>query len=318
MKAEVGVAVTNRPLKRNWRHHTDSWLLVLAAGICGAPLLLAADPAVLPLHLRRLVPLHKPLGKPQPGDWLDKHDERGQTYRQYLAGKPIRATTQRKTISIQPLGDFTAPQRKIIDLATKFERIFFQLPVRVQPDLPLSVIAERARRVHPEWQVPQVLSTYVLNDVLKPRLPADAVVSIALTNSDLWPGEGWNFVFGQASLGDRVGVWSIHRFGDPAESDEAFRITLRRALRTAVHETGHMFSMAHCTDYECVMNGSNNLPEADRQPLALCPICLAKLCHATAADPQKRFEELAGFAQEHGLIEEEKFWRQSLEALRGG
>ncbi len=38
---------------------------------------------------------------------------------------------------------------------------------------------------------------------------------LALTTSDLWPGEGWNFVFGQASLSERVGVWSLHRLGNP-------------------------------------------------------------------------------------------------------
>jgi hypothetical protein len=27
--------------------------------------------------------------------------------------------------------------------------------------------------------------------------PADALAYLALTASDLWPGEGWNFVFGR-------------------------------------------------------------------------------------------------------------------------
>jgi archaemetzincin len=78
-----------------------------------------------------------------------------------------------------------------------------------------------------------------------------------------------------------------------------------------------MFSMQHCIYYECVMNGSNHLDEADSQPLSPCPTCLAKLCHATGADPQKRFQELIAFAKEQGLEKEEAFWRQSLEALQG-
>ena len=52
-----------------------------------------------------------------------------------------------------------------------------------------------------------------------PRRPEDAVAVLGLTTSDLWPGEGWNFVFGQASLRDRIGVWSLYRFGDPERSD---------------------------------------------------------------------------------------------------
>ena len=38
---------------------------------------------------------------------------------------------------------------------------------------------------------------------------------LAITAFDLWPGPGWNFVFGQASLTERVGVWSMARNGDP-------------------------------------------------------------------------------------------------------
>src|SRR6185369_17617532 len=100
---------------------------------------------------------------------------------------------------------------------------------------------------------PQLLTSYILNEILKQRLASDAVASIAFTATDLWPGEGWNFVFGQAMLHDRVGVWSIARFGDPGKSPEDFQRALLRTLKIAVHETGHMLSMAHCTAYRCVM-----------------------------------------------------------------
>lgn len=300
---------------RNGRPGMSSWLLACGLLAGGAATIAVADSADLPAVFRRLVPLHERLGKPRPGDWLERHPERGQTYRQYLASQPIRADARRRVLDIQPLGEFSPSQRKIVDLVAGFERIYFQLPVRVLGDLPLSVIPDKARRTHPEWKKPQILSTFVLNDVLKPRLPDDAVAMIAFTASDLWPGEGWNFVFGQASLGDRVGVWSINRFGDPDASEKSFHKTLKRTLRTAVHETGHMFSLPHCTFFQCVMCGSNHLEEADRQPLSLCPICLAKLCYATGAEPRKRFKELIGFAKEHGLADETELWQRSLEAL---
>ena len=156
----------------------------------------------------------------------------------------------------------------------------------------------------------------MLDEVLKPRLPKNAVALIAFTNADLWPGEGWNYVFGQASLGDRVGVWSINRYGNPASDDEAFRRCLLRTLKTATHETGHMFSMAHCTLYQCNMCGSNHLPEADRRPLELCPHCLAKLCYATGADPLKRFQGLIAFFKAHGLKAEQEFCEKSLAAMK--
>jgi WD40 repeat protein len=37
---------------------------------------------------------------------------------------------------------------------------------------------------------------YILHEVLEPQRPTDALAYLALTGSDLWPGKGWNFVFG--------------------------------------------------------------------------------------------------------------------------
>ena len=73
--------------------------------------------------------------------------------------------------------------------------------------------------------------------------------------------------------------------------------------------------MASVAFYECGACGSNNLPEMDRRPLALCPECLAKLCWATGADPAERFRKLAALARKQGLLEESSFWDASLNAL---
>ena len=35
--------------------------------------------------------------------------------------------------------------------------------------------------------------------------------------------------------------------------------------------------MTHCPYFECLMNGSNLVNEADKKPFALCPICLRKV-----------------------------------------
>jgi archaemetzincin len=77
-----------------------------------------------------------------------------------------------------------------------------------------------------------------------------------------------------------------------------------------------MFSMMHCTLYECNMCGSNHRAESDRRPLALCPHCLAKLCYASGADPEKRFERLIGFCKLGGLKPEQEFYEKSLAAIR--
>jgi len=265
--------------------------------------------------MEKLRPLHKKLGKPGPSDWLAQHSERGQTFEQYLRCRPVGPTGERRTIYVQPLGDFSKTQRRIVTLTADFMGRYFSLPVKVSKDLPLSLIPAQARRIHPSWGMKQILSTYVLDDVLRPRLPDDAVAYIAFTTSDLWPGRGWNFVFGQASLRQRVGVWSIYRNGDPDESVAAFRICLLRTMKTATHETGHMFSMQHCTLYECNMCGSNHREESDRRPIALCPECAAKLWWITGADPAARFRRLAEFCKQQGLVGEEAFYRTSIAAL---
>ena len=148
----------------------------------------------------KLAPLHTKLGKPQEGEWLARFKESGQTFEEYIECGPANPQGKRTTLCVQPLGDFSPTQRKIVTLSADFMGRYFGLPVRVEKDLPLSVIPASARRVHPSWGMPQILSPYVLDSVLHPRLPADAAAYIAFTASDLWPGEGWNFVFGQASL----------------------------------------------------------------------------------------------------------------------
>jgi archaemetzincin len=138
------------------------------------------------------------------------------------------------------------------------------------------------------------------------------VAVLAITNEDLWPGGNWNFVFGQASLVDRVGVWSTARMGDPVKES---RMLLRRVLQVAVHETGHMFGIKHCTAYECCMNGSNHMAESDRAPLVFCPECDAKLWWACGLDAPKRAAALHEFAKEHRLEPDAAQWGRIANAL---
>jgi len=276
----------------------------------------ASDAIMLPAKFKKLLPLHTPLGEPSPGDWRFVHQEPGQTFRQYVRNRPVKADPKRRVLYVQPLGDFTASQRAILDRTAEYMKIYFGLPVIVRDRLPLSLIPEHARRRHPLWRTEQILTRYVLNDLLRPMLLKDAAAMIALTTSDLWPGGNWNFVFGMASLRDRVGIWAIYRYGDPARSQESFHLCLRRTMHVSTHETGHMFSMAHCTAYECNMCGSNHLEEADRYPLWLCPYCLAKLCYATDVNPERRFERLIAFCKANGFPKEQEFYEKSLAAMR--
>jgi len=155
----------------------------------------------------------------------------------------------------------------------------------------------------------------VLDEVLKPARPKDALAYICFTSSDLYPDDDWNFVFGQASLRDRTGVWSIYRKGDPAESPAAFQKCLVRTLHTASHETGHILTIQHCTAFECNMNGVNSLAEADRKPLHMCPVCLRKVCWNLQVEPTDYLQSLEAFCTKHALEDEAKWYATARERL---
>ena len=264
----------------------------------------------------RLKPLHQPMDAVQPGDWLESHHESGQSLRQYVRANPIRLTKQRDTLYVLPLGAFNESQEQIVKLSAEFLSICFGCKVEMLDRIGLEVIPTEARRHHPSWGMRQLLSTYILKNVLEPRLPDDAVALIAFTTSDLWPGEGWNFVFGQAALRERVGVWSIYRNGDPTQGDLEYKTCLMRTLKTAAHETGHMFSIKHCLAYECNMCGSNNREESDRRDIYMCPDCVAKIWYSTNCDPRERFKRLQEFFEDLDLDKESAFYKKSLEALK--
>lgn len=262
----------------------------------------------------RLTPLHHKLGKPRPGDWLDSKPERGQTFAQYRHQSPIRPRGKRKVIYVQPLGPMSESQADIVQKTADFMGVYFNTKVEVKPRLPGSLIPKSAQRSSRGYGK-QILTGHVMNEILRPCLPDDAAAYIAFTALDLWPGRGWNFVFGEASLRQRVGVWSLARNGDPTTSEASYRKCLLRTIKTATHETGHMFSIQHCIAFECNMCGSMTQRESDRHPLALCPQCVAKVCWACEADPVQRYRELVALCTKYGLTPQAAFYRRSIEAL---
>lgn len=260
----------------------------------------------------KLRPLAQKLGK---SEWLERNPEKRQTFRQYRDGEPVRWTRERGTIYICLIGEFGEEQRRVLDITREYLAVFFDVPVKVRKTVPLKDIPARAKRVHPQWGDRQILSTYVLDDLLKPDLPDDAMAYVAFTASDLWPGGGWNYVFGEASMGDRTGVWSIYRNGDPARNKEAFQLCLKRTLGTASHETGHILSVPHCVDFECSMNGSNSLAEGDRKPLHVCPPCLRKICWNLQVEPVPYLKRLQAFYKKYEFADEAEWCGKAVAAL---
>ena len=275
-------------------------------------------PELIPIinAMKAVEPLNTPMMAPLPNDWLASYTEAGQTFVEYLRIKPVLPDEKRKIIYILPLGEFTSSQRKIVTLTADYLSRFYHLPTKFLDDLPLSLIPKNARRAYPFGDHHEQIQTgYVMNQLMIPRLPEDAVVMLTFTASDLFPGPEWNYVFGMASLSDRVGVWSIHRFGNPDNSPEEYKQCLLRTLKLASHETGHMFSMPHCTKYECNMSGVNHLQEDDRRPIDACPECMAKICWGLKYAPAERYQKLSEFFQNQGLLKEQKYYLDALTAL---
>jgi archaemetzincin len=82
------------------------------------------------------------------------------------------------------------------------------------------------------------------------------------------------FVFGEAQLGGRTALISVHRlrqrfYGLP--DDEA--LFFGRCEKEALHELGHAFGLVHCRDFECVMHFSNSIEQVDLKSNAFCPAC---------------------------------------------
>jgi len=247
-----------------------------------------------------------PIPSPKPGDWLAAQPEAGQTYPEFVASRPNRPDAARGTLYIQPLGGFPPDDAPPLDLLARFAEAFFQIPVRIGPPRDLSSLGVTARS-RPGAASPQLLTGDLLRYLAR-ELPADGFCLLGVTMEDLYPGGEWNFVFGQASLRERVGIHSFARYRPSAHSpDEATgAVVLLRSAKVLAHETGHMFGMQHCVHFLCVMNGSNHLDELDSRPLHLCPVCLRKLQWSVGFDAVTRDERLLSVVDEAGLTAERR------------
>jgi archaemetzincin len=240
------------------------------------------------------------LDRPKAGEWLHEHKEPGQTLNRYQAVHPVRATSLQNTIYLLPLGTFSKAQQNVIKYTADYLTLYFSLPTKVLPVLSDSLIPTDARRERGGGSV-QLLAPYILDSVLKERIPNDALSLMAITEKDLYPKSSWSFVFGLATLKERVGVSSIHRYSREPIDSLNYPICLGRLISTSSHEIGHMLSMRHCTYAVCVMNGSNSLSESDSRPNRLCSQCLSKLHWNLGFDVRKRIIALDSFFIHHRL-----------------
>jgi archaemetzincin len=145
----------------------------------------------------------------------------------------------------------------------------YGLPVRRTPDLP--VPQEGLDPSRGQWSSAEMLKTLITS--CPPR--ADWILGV--TQQDLYVPV-LTFVYGQAQLRGRAAVVSLARLrpefyglpGDPG-------LLVRRAIKEAVHELGHVFGLVHCLDRRCPMSLSVGLDELDFKTAEPCASCSALL-----------------------------------------
>ncbi len=205
----------------------------------------------------------EPMRAPGPNDWLANHTEAGQTFDDFVRSQPNRLTPQRRTIYLQPLGTFELGPLK------EFTEAFFMMPVVVRAPIDLAT-ARITSRKNPNSGQQQLLTTDIL---------------------------------GQASLRDRVGVYSFARYQGQA----------RRSCKVIAHETSHMFGIEHCIFFRCVINGSNHLAESDARPMHLCPVDLRKLQWSVGFDVIERYRRLRAVCERAGFTDEARWCEREIE-----
>lgn len=262
--------------------------------------------------MNKLKPLDVKLQRPLPGEWLYVYKEPGQTFDVYQYSKPVMTNDSQRIIYLQPLGILSGEQDSIIKHTAEYLHLFFDLEVKILNPISDSLIPADSKRIREDGHE-QIHTKYVLDSLLEKNIPSDAIVVMAITNIDLYPQDSWNFVFGQAYTKKRIGISSLWRYYEDEKNDT---LCLRRLIKTSSHEIGHMFSILHCTNAVCVMNGSNSLGESDSRPNRLCSECLKKLSWNLKFGIELRLTNLVKYFKKYHLNKEAALLEKDLAVLQ--
>lgn len=245
-----------------------------------------------------------PLPPPQPGDWLYHFPEAGQTFEQFRGQLRNRRDNRRYVIYVVPLGVLRPQSERTVDIVAEYLDAYYDSPTKVLPRMAIPNVAWDAKRR--QYDARRVLPA------LQRALPDDALGMVAVTEVDLYI-PSVNYVFGLGSFERKVSVMSLYRFGSDFRTQAEPGTVLRRSLTVASHEFGHVLSMRHCTEFRCLMNGTNSLADADRHPQHLCPVCARKAQHAVHFHRQDRYARLQYFYEKYGMPVEQDFVERRLD-----
>lgn len=150
-------------------------------------------------------------------DWISAHPEAPQDFQSFYSN-PYRSTpdTGHKTIYIQTIGSFgdgAGITEQYVEWLREYCEAFYNgLTVKLLPAVTVAA-SSCTFRVNSNTNNLQLHAGDLLA-FLKQRKPKDAFCIVGITMIDLYPKDSWNFVFGQASLTEGMGVFSFARYDD--------------------------------------------------------------------------------------------------------
>lgn len=179
-----------------------------------------------------------------------------------MAGEAARLA---EAVDLLPIG--ALPPGTLEHLAVRLSRRV-EVVCHVLPpgDLPVRRIPRRDQ-----------LDATALLEAVEARAGSDSRLLVGVTAEDI-AVPVFTFVFGLARQGGRACVVSLARtdpafYGlppDPVLRDE-------RAVAEMLHEIGHLATLEHCPDRNCLMSFAGNIERADTRGSRFCASCSERL-----------------------------------------
>lgn len=139
-------------------------------------------------------------------------------------------------------------------------------------------------------------------DSMKTIVPKDAITVMGVVDGGDLYTDSTNYVFGLASLQQRVAVHSLVRYRPEFFDGKPDRnLFVARMIKVLTHEIGHTFDISHCEDEHCGMSYANSLDELDLCSLFFCPDCLNKMNKALKLDLKERAKKQIAFFKKLGI-----------------
>jgi len=151
---------------------------------------LVGTPIRLKKAMTAIIPLFKPIPKPNEGEWLWDHDEDGETYEAYVSRPKNKVDGKRNVIYIVPLEEQI--DEEFLKILQKFTEAYFHgMKVRAKKSMDIKKLGAESRLNEYTGKI-QYNASQLLK-ALEKTLPSDAYCLIGVCMSDLYPKDEWNF-----------------------------------------------------------------------------------------------------------------------------